>query len=168
MASKPPDHPRILEGFDQRFGEAVLNVLAVGRVWPDPIDWAIIALFVSIAFGLPLIGHWLAILDLRAYLRALRGVLVRASHVFPGMPAWARYNTPGCLLALGLKLPCTEADVKRAYHELAQVHHPDRGGDRERFANLQRNFDNAIEFLRERGVEEFEAFRSHDGPPSPL
>ena len=131
-----------------------MSELGGGRVWPDPIDWAIIALFFLVAFGLPLLGHWLAILDLRAYLRALRGMLVRASHVFPGMPAWARYHTPGCLLALGLKLPCTEADVKQAYRELAQVHHPDRGGDREEFASLQRNFDNAIEFLREQGFEE--------------
>ena len=131
----------------------VLNV-AVGRNWPDAIDWAIIVLFATIAFGLPLLGHWLAILDLRAYLRALRGMLVRASHVFPGMPAWARYHTPGCLLALGLKLPCTEEDAKRVYRELAQVHHPDRGGDREKFAILQRHFDNALEFLREQRLSE--------------
>jgi hypothetical protein len=125
-----------------------LFVLTIGRNWPDVIDWAIIGLFVLIVLGLPLLGHWLAILDLRAYLRALRGMLVLASHVFPGLPKWARYHTPGCLLALGLKLPCTQEDVKRAYLELARTHHPDRGGSREKFTQLQRHFNNSLDFLR--------------------
>lgn len=124
-------------------------MIAVVRTWPDAIDLGIIGLFVAIGIGLPILGHWLAILDLRAYLRSLRGMLVKASHVFPGMPNWARYHTPGCLIALGLKLPCTEDDVKIAYRALAQIHHPDRGGDREKFTMLQRHFDNSIAFLRE-------------------
>jgi hypothetical protein len=123
-------------------------VVTVGRNWPDSIDWAIICLFAAIFVGLPILGHWLAILDLRAYLRAMRGMLVLATHIFPGMPHWARYQTPGCLLALGLKLPCTEDDVKRAYLELARTHHPDRGGDREKFALLQSHFHHSIDFLR--------------------
>lgn len=124
------------------------TLLAYRREWPDSIDLAIIACFGILALGLPLIGHWMAILDLRAYLRSLRGMLVKASHVFPGMPSWARYHTPGCLLAMGLELPCTVDEVKQVYLELAQKHHPDRGGDREQFANLQRNFQNSLEFLK--------------------
>ena len=116
--------------------------------WPDAIDLAIIVFSLIIVLGLPVLGHWLAILDLRAYLRSLKGMLVKATHVFPSMPSWARYHTPGCLMALGLKLPCTEDDVKTAYRALAQIHHPDRGGDREKFTMLRTHFDNSIQFLR--------------------
>ncbi len=119
------------------------------REWPDQIDITVIGIFVAVAVGLPLLGHWFMILDVRAYLRALRGALVRVTHVFPNLPHWARYQTPGCLRALGLELPCTAEDVKAAYRNLAEKHHPDRGGDRRIFLRLQRQFEKSLEFLEE-------------------
>jgi hypothetical protein len=119
------------------------------REWPDQIDITAIGIFIAVVIGLPLLGHWLMILDIRAYMRALRGALVRITHVFPGLPNWARYQTPGCLRSLGLKLPCTEEDVKTAYRNLAEKHHPDRGGDRQIFLRLQRQFERSIEFLQD-------------------
>lgn len=134
-------------------GSRFVTIAGVNK-WPDAIDLAIIGFGLALLLGLPLLGHWLAVLDLRAYLRSLKGMLVKATHVFPGMPSWARYHTPGCLLALGLKLPCTEDEVKTAYRSLAQIHHPDRGGDREKFTMLQTHFDNSIQFLRNQQAPE--------------
>ncbi len=119
------------------------------REWPDQIDIAAIGIFLVVVIGLPLLGHWFMILDIRTYLRALRGALGRITHVFPGLPMWARYQTPGCLRSLGLELPCSEEDVKTAYRNLAETHHPDRGGDRRIFLRLQRQFEKSLEFLQE-------------------
>ena len=119
------------------------------REWPDQIDITAMVIFFAVVLGLPLLGHWFMILDIRAYLRALRGALVRVTHVFHGLPDWARYQTPGCLRSLGLELPCTEEDVKTAYRNLAEKYHPDRGGDRRIFLRLQCQFEKSLEFIRE-------------------
>ena len=92
------------------------------------------------------------VIDIRAYLRALRGVMVRVVHEFPHLPQWARYHTPGCLTALGLRLPCTEEDVKQAYRRLAEQYHPDRGGDRRKFLRLREQFERSLVFLQEAGL----------------
>ena len=84
----------------------------------------------------------------RAYLRALRGALIIVKNHFPRIPGWARLETPYCLRALGVSLPCTEHDVKSAYRQLAEVMHPDRGGDKDKFLTLQRHFEQALEFVR--------------------
>lgn len=128
--------------------------LPLSHTWPDGIDIATIVAFLAVVIVTPIIGNWLMILDIRAYIRALRGVLVRITYVFPALPAWARYQTPICLRAMGLEMPCSEEEVKRAYHQLAEQFHPDRGGDPRRFHRLQRHFENAINFVREQQAEE--------------
>ncbi len=45
--------------------------------WPDAVDLFAICLFLAAVIVLPLTGYWLTVLDIRAYMRALRGVLVR-------------------------------------------------------------------------------------------
>jgi hypothetical protein len=67
----------------------------------------------------------------------------------PHIPAWARQETPRCLVALGLRMPCTEADVLRSYRKKVKRLHPDRGGDQRRFLVLQADFEQAIAYLRE-------------------
>ncbi len=90
------------------------------------------------------------VLDIRAYLRALRGALIVVKNHLPHLPGWAKQHTPGCIRSLGLKLPCTEAEIKQAYRGLAEKLHPDRGGDRQRFLLLQRQLEEATRFIRER------------------
>ncbi len=117
------------------------------KVWPDALDWGAMLFFFALALGVPVLGYLIMVVDVRAYLRALRGVLVRAVFHFPEIPGWARYETPGCLKALGLTLPCTEDDVKQAYRKRAESLHPDRGGDRQMFLKLQRQFEESMRFL---------------------
>ena len=119
--------------------------------WPDPVDRLTILCFVAGVVLLPIIGYWLTVLDIRAYLRALKGVLMRiAEPATQAYPAWATDETPPCLRALGLSLPCTEEDVKQAYRRLAKEMHPDRGGDVQRFLLLKDHHDQARYFLRQR------------------
>lgn len=85
-------------------------------------------------------------------MRALRGVLVKiTSPRADAPPDWLVEETPPCLRALGLELPCTEEDVKQAYRRLAKELHPDRGGEIRRFLKLQEHMDQASHYLRQRG-----------------
>lgn len=126
-----------------------MNLLLADRSWPDGIDTLGVIWFAAVAVLFPIVGYILMVIDIRAYLRALRGALVRVVHHFPGLPAWARYETPACLRGLGLRLPCTQVDVKRAYRQLAEQLHPDRGGDRQRFHRLRQDCEQALEFLEQ-------------------
>lgn len=45
---------------------------------------------------------------------------------------------------LGLNPGATEEDVKRAYRKLASKHHPDKGGNTERFQEIQQAYDAII------------------------
>ena len=119
------------------------------RSWPDQVDSAAIAVFLLLVFGIPIVGYVLMVADIRAYLRALRGALVIVKFHFNSIPNWARRETPGCIKALGLRLPCTEAELKVAYRQLAEQLHPDRGGDRRKFARLKLNFEESLAFIRE-------------------
>ncbi len=120
--------------------------LASGN-WPDSIDRMAIVIFLLAIFLIPLIGYWLTVLDIRSYLRALRGALVRISGPVSELPSWLKDETPPCLRSLGLTLPCTEEDVKEAYRHLAKKLHPDRGGSLHRFLLLQEQFERAMDWL---------------------
>ena len=117
--------------------------------WPDGIDRSVVALYMAIAVGLPVLGYFCMVLDFRAYLRSLRRALVVVSQAIPGIPAWARKDTPACLLALGLTLPSSREQILAAYRQRVKLLHPDRGGDRAQFLRLQRHFESALEFIAE-------------------
>ena len=117
--------------------------------WPDQVDSFAIGTFLLLIVGLPLVGYWLMVADFRAYLRALKGALVIVKYHFASIPNWARRETPACVKALGLRLPCSEEDVKEAYRQLAEQHHPDRGGDRKQFARLKSQYEEATRFIQE-------------------
>ena len=117
--------------------------------WPDSIDSSTIFLFLLLAVGLPLLGYVCCYLDIKAYWRSLRRVLVLTTHLIPEIPAWARCETPYCLKILGLRAPCTEAEAKKAYRRLAKEMHPDRGGDIDRFRNLAEQFEKALRYIQE-------------------
>ncbi len=117
--------------------------------WPDSIDSSTIFLVLLLAVGFPLLGYVCCYLDIRAYWRSLRRVLVLTTHLIPEIPAWARCETPYCLKILGLRAPCTEAEAKKAYRRLAKEMHPDRGGDIDRFRNLAEQFEKALRYIQE-------------------
>ena len=119
------------------------------RPWPDQIDLLAISLFSFAVIGVPVIGYWLMVADYRAYLRALRGALMIVRYHLKSIPNWARRETPGCIKSLGLRLPCTEEEIKEAYRRRAEQLHPDRGGDRRRFALLKSQYEEAVDFIRD-------------------
>ena len=116
--------------------------------WPDAVDRAALLLFLAVVTLAPLAGYWLTWLDIRRWLRALRGVLVRIAQPPPPLPDWLDREAPPCLRALGLTLPCTEEDVRQAYRRRAELVHPDRGGDIRRFLLLQQQLEQSLHFLR--------------------
>lgn len=46
---------------------------------------------------------------------------------------------------LGLNPNCTEEDIKKRYRSLAQMYHPDKGGDPEKFLSIKRAYDTLID-----------------------
>lgn len=46
---------------------------------------------------------------------------------------------------LGLSQNCSEEDVKKRYRSLAQIYHPDKGGDPEKFLQIKRAFEILID-----------------------
>lgn len=124
---------------------------ASARDWPDGIDAAAVAMYVGIAFGLPIVGHWLMVIDIRRYLRSLRRALVVVARAAtPLTPYWARRDDPPCLVALELRLPCTEDEVLAAYRKRVKDLHPDCGGDLQQFLRLQKHFEQAMHLARSR------------------
>jgi hypothetical protein len=121
---------------------AIANVAV--QSWPDGIDWTVTAAYLAVAFGLAVLGYVCMALDIRAYLRSLRRALVLISHYGVELPEWVRRDTPRCILALGLTMPCTADDVLAAYRRKVKRLHPDRGGDRREFLRLQAHFEQAM------------------------
>jgi hypothetical protein len=112
--------------------------------WPNSLDLAITIAFLSLAFLLPALGFVFMALDLRTYLRSLRRSLAVVARTFSGIPDWAHRDTPRAIAALGLRMPCSEEDLKRAYRRRVQKLHPDHGGDQRRFLLLQAHFEEAL------------------------
>lgn len=122
------------------------------RPWPDALDIASMTYLAVVLVGVPLLGYVFLALDVRAYLRSLRRALVvvvgrRSVEVPPWLMRW---DTPACLRSLGLEAEgLTRERVLSAYRERVKSVHPDVGGDRRRFAALQRDFEQAIALLEE-------------------
>lgn len=128
--------------------------LFLGAEQLDTVDLSATLAFLLAIIVLPVIGYWLAVVDFRAYLRSLKGMLVKVAHRFhdsegeASIPDWVLRETPPCISALGLSWPCTELQVKEAYRKLAEINHPDLGGNRQKFLNLQTHFEQAIRLVR--------------------
>jgi hypothetical protein len=115
----------------------------------DPVNLFATAIFLAVIILVPLVGYVFMVLDFRAYLRSLKRGLILAAGALAGMPAWARQHTPRSIAALGLRMPCTEADLKRAYRQRVKLLHPDHGGDQRRFMLLQSQFEEALRIVAE-------------------
>jgi len=46
-------------------------------------------------------------------------------------------DTEGLYKILGVAKTASFAEIKKAFHKMAKVHHPDRGGDKEKFQEIQ-------------------------------
>ena len=126
------------------------NALFAATVrYPDHIDWTITVTYLSLAFGLAALGYVCMALDIRAYLRSLRRALVVIAGYRVDLPEWVRKDTPRCILALGLTMPCTSADILAAYRRKVKTMHPDVGGDRRDFMRLQSHFEQAMSLVAE-------------------
>ncbi len=124
----------------------MLLVLADGH-WPDSLDATVTTIFLAAVVGIATLGYVFMVLDYRAYLRSLRRALVKVINYLPNVPEWARVETPRCIAAFGLRMPCTKQDLMRAYRTKVKKLHPDRGGDKRRFLILQQNFEEATAYL---------------------
>jgi hypothetical protein len=123
------------------------DVTAPAKSWPDGLDWTMTLVYLALAFGLPILGYICMVLDIRAYMRSLRRAIMVISGYRTDIPEWARKNTPRCILALGLTMPCTSDDILVAYRQKVKLLHPDRGGDRREFMRLQAHFEQAMAFV---------------------
>jgi len=122
--------------------------------WPTTLDTAITVAFFALVILLPALGYLFMVRDFRAYLRSLRRGLMRLSQYFHAIPDWARNETPSAIAALGLRLPCTAEDLKRAYRRRVKLLHPDHGGDPRKFLMLQKQFEQALAIVQEQAASE--------------
>jgi len=118
--------------------------------WLDGLDALLIAIYLAAVIALPAAGYVYLVIDVRAYLRRLRGVLVRlySYEAARRLPDWA-VHSPRVLATFDLAMPCTEEDILKAYRERVKRLHPDRGGDRKQFLRLQAQFEAALRQLRD-------------------
>ena len=117
----------------------------------DLLNIIVQAVFFAGVILIVVLGYWLGILDIRAHLRMLKGVLVKVTRVFQDddkVPDWVQNEGHPSFHALGIRGSCTEADVKEAYRKLAEKNHPDLGGDINHFLRLQEHFENALYIVR--------------------
>ncbi|MCC7085132.1 MAG: J domain-containing protein [Pirellulales bacterium] len=122
-------------------------LLAASHSFPDALDVAICCLVLGTLFAVVISGHIFLAIDVRAWIRSLRRALVVIADHLPHFPRWARGQTPRCMSALGVQLPCSREQLLKAYRTKVKLLHPDRGGDRKRFMRLQADFEEAMEFL---------------------
>src|SRR5262249_7691874 len=123
----------------------------IARTWPDGLDSTVTLSYLALAFGLPLLGYVCMVLDFRAYLRSLRRAIMVVTGYRTELPEWVRKNTPRCILALGLVMPCTADEILAAYRRKVKTLHPDLGGDRREFLRLQAHFEQAMAFVTRDG-----------------
>jgi hypothetical protein len=124
----------------------MLDAATATPAWPaDGVDLFATAGYIAGILGIVVTGYACMVLDIRAYMRSLRRrALVLVSYYRLELPAWVRRDSPRCITALGLKLPCTTDDVLAAYRQKVKKLHPDRGGNRRDFLLLQQHFEQAM------------------------
>jgi hypothetical protein len=123
------------------------------RSWPDSIDALAVAAFLALVFLVPALGYFFMVADFRAYLRSLKRQLMRIVPIGRD-GSWGSFReTPSCVAALGLQMPCTAEQIKEAYREKVKELHPDRGGDMRRFLRLQSQFEDALRHVGQAASE---------------
>lgn len=113
------------------------------------VDTFSVVWFVGLFFGLPALGWLMMVVDYRAYVRGLRRALVVVRRYTLEAPLWSLRDRPECLKRLGLLPGCTREEVMVAYRRCVKEVHPDRGGDRRRFDQLQRWLSEALTLVED-------------------
>jgi hypothetical protein len=124
-----------------------LSLLAAAvppKAWPDGIDLTVTLGYLAMLVAMAVFAPVSMGLHVRAYLRSLRRALMIVTGYREELPEWVRRQTPRCILALGLTMPCTADDIRAAYRRKVKRLHPDRGGDRRQFLRLQAHFEQAL------------------------
>ena len=118
--------------------------------WPDQFALTLPLVYMTVVITLPVVGYVYLVIDVREYLRRLRGWLVHVSSYagVRGTPDWLTRG-PAALSALGLTMNCTEADLLAAYRRKVKRLHPDHGGDRKKFLRFQAQFEALVEEIRQ-------------------
>jgi hypothetical protein len=122
-------------------------IIVATSALPDRLDWTVTTTYLLLVFSLPALGYVCMVLDIRAYLRSLRRALMVITGYRLEIPEWARKDTPRCILALGLTMPCTQDDILAAYRRKVKTMHPDLGGNQREFLRLQAHFEQAMAFI---------------------
>lgn len=65
---------------------------------------------------------------------------------------------------LGLAKGATPEEIKKAYRSLARTHHPDKGGDAEKFKQVQEAYETLSDPQKR---QNYDQFGTADGPPGP-
>jgi len=65
---------------------------------------------------------------------------------------------------LGLAKDATPEEIKKAYRSLARTHHPDKGGDAEKFKQVQEAYETLSDPQKR---QNYDQFGTADGPPGP-
>ncbi len=120
------------------------------KAWPDGLDLVVTCGYLALLIGVVAFTPVSMGLHVRAYLRSLRRALMIVTGYRAELPEWARRQTPRCIQALGLTMPCTADEVRAAYRRKVKDLHPDRGGDRRQFLLLQAHFEEALTVVAER------------------
>jgi len=127
-----------------------MNPFGTSQPWPNSLDALLTIAFLAAVVFVPATGYVFMARDFRSYLRSLRrGLVVIGRYLpFPDVPNWARQHTPRAVAALGLRMPCSDEDLKQAYRTRVKQLHPDHGGDGRRFLMLQADFEEALVLVR--------------------
>ncbi len=120
-----------------------MHLLLASHPWPDAVDRSVVFVYVAVIVGVPLAGYVCAYIDWRASYRRLSRALVLVVKYPRQLPHWVRRERPRCLEVFELHIPFTTAQLLAVYRERVKQTHPDRGGDRQRFLELQRYFEQA-------------------------
>lgn len=62
-------------------------------------------------------------------------------HGMGGMPRKPKGDTTKLYKTLGVETKASQVEIRKAYRKLARQHHPDRGGDAEKFKEVQNAYD---------------------------
>ncbi|MEM9660495.1 MAG: hypothetical protein AAF961_19190 [Planctomycetota bacterium] len=121
----------------------------------DAIDLAAAAIVAAVLIGAPLVGWLILVVDVRRWLRALRArTLVVVNYLSPRRnPYREAQDRPPCLEVFGLSLPCTERELLAAYRRRVKDLHPDRGGEMQEFLQLQKQFEQSLNLVRQRAEQ---------------
>lgn len=90
--------------------------------------------------------------SLEGLARAVEQGIFTLDMLLTGIPALPepKQTVPACFAALGFaEMPGSAAEITKQYRRMAQVMHPDKGGDEAAFVTLKKNYDECLSIFSE-------------------